>query len=187
MSIALEKPIEFKKPKISDEDNILLGRIRDLWANGVSDYDIRNVLGISSSKWTALMKKLKESTAMDHDNHIAYQRHIAKISKRSKDLETIRNHAMSLSEIGNAVKCMILENQIDNETLLLGQKLGVLENEVIRIEKTVKNENSVEILFKELPATKKIEAENDLKELTRLVLSEGIVLSGNAENTDPEE
>lgn len=169
---------------IDESDFALIQRIRDLWANNNDDLTVRVILDISSEKWKYLMKKLKEITQVDQDNHIAYQRYLAKQGRRSKELEELRTYATSLSEIGNAVKCFTLENQIDHEILSIGQKLGVLEGEVIRIEKTVKKENSVEVLFQNLEIDKKKEAERELKDLTQALMNDGIVIDGEFIETE---
>jgi hypothetical protein len=166
------------------EDYDLICRVRDLWANNVDDMTIRGLLSLSMTKWRSLMKCIKELEEVAKDNGIAYQKFMAKSQKRAKDLEELRLYATSNGEINSAIKCFQLESDIDKQAIEIGQKLGVLAGEVVRIEKYVKNENSVEVLFQGISEDKRISAEEDLKILTQQLLSCGVELNGSTEPTE---
>jgi hypothetical protein len=179
----IEGEVVDPKERILPDEYDLIQRVKDLWANNNDDLTIRSILGLSMSKWRDLMKQIKELDELVRDNGIAYQKFIAKSQKRAKDLEELRLYATSNGEINSAIKCFQLESDIDKQAIEMGQKLGVLAGEVVRIEKYVKNENSVEVLFQAIPEDKRLSAEEDLKLLTQQLLSSGVELNGSSEPT----
>lgn len=149
-------------------------RVKDLWANGVEDLTIRGLLGMSMTAWRELLKLMKELDNASCDNHVAYLKYQAKNHKRSQELDDLRLFAQSTGEINSAIKAFQLASDLDKQNIEIGQKLGVLAGEVLRIEKFVKSENSVEVLFASIPEEKRIEAEEELMQLTRQMLIAGV-------------
>jgi hypothetical protein len=126
------------------------------------------------TRWKEIMKLIKELDALGRDNHVAFLKYSAKSQKRSKEIEELRQYATSNGEISAAVNMFKLEADIDKQLIDVGQKLGVLSGEVIRIENYVKNENSIEILFSEMPEEIRLNAENDLKLLAQKMIAAGV-------------
>jgi hypothetical protein len=152
-----------------------LQRIRDLWANRVQDDEIRDVLGMDMTEWKRLMTVLKENALPD--NHIEYEKFLAKTSKRQKELERVRNTAEAVEELSTAVKCFQLEHDMDKSLLEIGQKLNVLKPEIIKVEGEVQHDVRLAALFANLSPDKQPEATDALKELVQDLVTEGFIIN----------
>jgi hypothetical protein len=158
-------------------DLLTLRRIRDMWANRLPDDEIQDVLGINKTEWKRLMTVLKQNALPD--NHIEFEKFVARVERRSKDLERVRNHAEAVEELGTAVKCVQLENDMDRALLEFGQKLGILRPEVIKVEGQVQHDVRLQALFAHLPEEAKKAAEADMKELVQSLITEGVTINAD--------
>lgn len=163
-------------------DLYTLRRIRDMWANRCTDDEIQDVLAIDKNEWKRLMVVLKENALPD--NHIEFEKFTARLERRAKELERIRNHAEAIEELGTAVKCVQLENEMDRAVLEFGQKLGVLKPEIIKVQGQVQHDVRLAALFATVPDDLKAQAEADLKELTQELITEGLMVTDDESRKD---
>ncbi len=170
----MNNPEIIRQEEIFPPEYELIKKIIDLWANKNSDMVIRDLLSITKTHWNYLMKLIKEMGDTTGDNRLQYEKYIAKQNKRSKELEDLRLYAQATNDLNTAIKCFQLESDIDKSHIEIGQKLGVLEGEVIKVEKTVKNTNSIEVLFENVPELERESAKNDMLLLVQEIMSEGI-------------
>lgn len=165
---------EQKQYELDPEDYQIILKIVDLWGNNCSDMEIRETLSIPHDRWEDILKKIKKYGLSVADNRIAYERFLARQYKRSKELEVLRNYAISNDELGTAVKCFQLESDIDRSVIEMGQKLRVLEGEVIKIEKTVTH-TSLDKLFATVPPELQGQAVDEMKELAKEIVQNGLL------------
>lgn len=150
-------------------------KIRDLWGNHLSDDDIRNVLNISMDEWRHLILVMKEH--LMPDNFLEYQKFTERSRKRAKHLELIRNTAEADGEVATAAKCIQIEAEIDRSTIEVGQKLGVISPETLKVEGELKHNVQLAGLFAHLTVEKQAEAEDEITKLAQDLITNGFILN----------
>lgn len=165
------------KSSLEVADLQMLRRIRDMWANRLDDDEIQDVLSINKTEWRRLMTILKENALPD--NHIEFEKFVARVQRRSRDLERVRNHAEAVEELSTAVKCLQLENDMDRAMLEFGQKLGIYRPEVIRVEGEMQHNVKLAAIFAHLPDDAKKAAEQDMKDIVQSLITEGVTINGD--------
>jgi len=133
-------------------------KIRDLWANGLTDDEVRDLLSITKTNWDLLMQVVVDLATGDRDNTLQYEKFKVKTAKRGRELEGLRLLAEGREEIGNAIKCHQIGAEMDKSLVEVGQKLGVLKGEVIKIQGEVKHSVELAAIFAHLTPDKQKEA-----------------------------